>query len=93
MPNNFKADNDFLMNTELDQLEYDDIGRIRTDYDMRTDYKRIFAPGAGGVATYFAANDRVTKKLINLKSNKSFFVLFIDISSLIDNGILHIIKE
>lgn len=58
MPNNFKADNDFLMNTELDQLEYDDIGRIRTDYDMRTDYKRIFAPGAGGVATYFAANDR-----------------------------------
>ena len=59
MPNNFKADNDFLMNTELDQLEYDDIGRIRTDYDMRTDYKRIFAPGSGGVATYFAANDRV----------------------------------
>jgi len=26
---------------------------------MRTDYKRIFAPGSGGVATYFAANDRV----------------------------------
>ncbi|KAL4438557.1 hypothetical protein ABPG74_015455 [Tetrahymena malaccensis] len=58
MPNNFKADNDFLLNNDLDQFEFDDIGRVRCDYDIRTDYKRMFAPGSGGVATYFAANDR-----------------------------------
>lgn len=58
MPNNFQADNEFLENTDLDQLEQDDLGRIRTDYDIRTGYKRIFAPGAGGISTYYAINDR-----------------------------------
>ena len=59
MPNNFRADNDFLENCDLDQLELDEIGRIRTDYDIRTGYKRIFAPGSGGISTYFGINDRV----------------------------------
>lgn len=58
MPNNFRADNEFLENCDLDQLEMDDVGRVRTDYDIRSGYKRIFIPGAGGTSTYFAANER-----------------------------------
>lgn len=39
----------------------DDVGRVRTDYDIRSGYKRIFIPGAGGTSTYFAANERVSE--------------------------------
>jgi thioredoxin reductase len=52
---------EFIVNSDpLDQIDLDEKARIKTDYNMRTDFKRIFSAGDVCTSTYFATNDRLS---------------------------------
>ena len=59
-PNNFMGNTEWLSEGEcIENLEFDNYGRVKTDYHQRSDHKRIFAAGDCSASIYFAHGQRV----------------------------------
>ena len=59
-PNNYLANTEWVVEGEnTDNLEFDDHGKIKTDYNQRTDHKRIFAAGDCTSSLFFTDGSRV----------------------------------
>ncbi|KRX10397.1 Rieske [2Fe-2S] iron-sulfur domain [Pseudocohnilembus persalinus] len=58
-PNNRIGNTEWIDESNMDQFDYDEFGKMKTNYNMRSDYKRIFATGECANTQYFAINDEI----------------------------------
>lgn len=59
-PNNYIANTEWLTEGEnVENLEFDAGGRLKTDFHQRSDHKRIFAAGDSSSAIFFSTGQRV----------------------------------
>jgi hypothetical protein len=73
-PSSYKADTEFVSENKklVDNIKFDFMGRIKSEYSNRTGNKRLFVAGEPSAMTWFTTTERITENSPHKNFNEGF---------------------